>query len=186
MRGQKVRNLTLEAVFLALLIVFAMVPGMTLGFLPVSVVVQNLGVMLISLILGARRGTAVMAVFIIMIALGLPVLTGGHGGLAVLVGPTAGYIWAWLFQPLAFAMLSKFWPSKKGQKRPGIYQSFVLIFIIDLVLVYGMGSAWLSLTAHSDFMKTYLANMIFVPGDLVKVTLATIITKALPEMVFDK
>ncbi|MBS9335903.1 biotin transporter BioY [Fructobacillus papyrifericola] len=185
MTHSKVRDLTLEAAMLALLIVFAMVPGMTLGFLPVPVVVQNLGVMLITLILGARRGSLVMAVFIIMIALGLPVLTGGHGGLAILVGPTAGYIWAWLFQPAVFAFLSKFWPKKEGQIRPGVFQSFVLIFMIDLVLVYGMGVAWLSWTAHLDFFKTYLANMIFVPGDLVKVALATIVVKALPAKMFD-
>ncbi|MBS9337424.1 biotin transporter BioY [Fructobacillus parabroussonetiae] len=185
MNHSKVRDLTLEAVLLALLIVFGMIPGMTLGFLPVPVVVQNLAVMLISLILGARRGSFVMTVFVIMIALGLPVLTGGHGGLAVLVGPTAGYIWAWLFQPLAFAALSTFWPKKKGQIRPGVFQSFVLLFMIDLVLVYGMGVAWLSWTAKLDFAKTYLANMVFVPGDLVKVALATIVVKALPEKMFE-
>lgn len=184
MQGTRVRDLTLEAVFLALLIVFAMIPGMTLGFLPVPVVVQNLGVMLITLVLGARRGSAVMAVFIIMIALGLPVLTGGHGGVAVLVGPTAGYIWAWLFQPALFGLLSVFWPEKKGQVRPGIVQSFVLIFLLDLILVYGFGAGWLSWTAHLDFVKTYWANMIFIPGDLLKVALATIVVQALPQKVF--
>ncbi|MBS9334773.1 biotin transporter BioY [Fructobacillus sp. M1-13] len=184
MMHTKVRDLTLEAVFLALLIVFAMVPGMTLGFLPVPVVMQNLGVMLIALILGARRGSLVMSVFIIMIALGLPVLTGGHGGMAVLVGPTAGYIWAWLFQPAVFAFLSRFWPKKGGQIRPGVFQSFVLIFMIDLVLVYGMGAVWLSFSSHMTFGQAYLGNMLFVPGDIVKVILATVIVKALPEKLF--
>ncbi|MDD9139211.1 biotin transporter BioY [Fructobacillus sp. CRL 2054] len=184
MNNMRVRDLTLEAVFLALLIVFAMVPGMTLGFLPVPVVVQNLGVMLITLVLGARRGTMVMAVFIIMIALGLPVLTGGHGGAAILVGPTAGYIWAWLFQPIIFAALSLAWPKKDGQNRPGVFQSFVLIFMIDVVVVYGMGAGWLTISAHMDFWKTYMANMIFIPGDLLKVFIATVVAKAFPEKMF--
>ncbi|MBS9338281.1 biotin transporter BioY [Fructobacillus sp. M2-14] len=183
MQHSKVRNLTMDAVFLALLIVFAMVPAIPLGFIPVPIVLQNVGVMLISLLLGARRGTAVMAVFVIMIALGLSVLTGGHGGLAILAGPTAGYIWAWLLQPAGFALLARFVPKTDGAVMPNFFFSFALIFILDFFMVFGLGSAWLAHVAHMDFIKAYLGNMAFVPGDLIKVFLATTVATAIQSRV---
>lgn len=183
MNHSKVRNLTIDAVFLALLIVFAMVPAIPVGIIPVPIVLQNVAVMLISLLLGARRGSAVMAIFIMMIAIGMPVLTGGHGGMASLVGPTAGYIWAWLFQPAAFAFLARFVPKKEGALMPNFFLSFALIFILDMVLVFGLGSAWLAHVAHMDFFKAYLGNMAFVPGDMIKVFIATTVATAIQSRV---
>ena len=41
-------------------------------------------------------------------ALGLPVLTGGRGGIAVFMGPTAGFMYGWLLTPLAYAGITHF------------------------------------------------------------------------------
>src|SRR5689334_24202307 len=60
---------------------------------PVPLTVQNLGVLLVGLLLGSRRGFASLALYLAEGAAGLPVFNpGGLGGLAQLHGPTGGFL----------------------------------------------------------------------------------------------
>src|SRR4051794_41965878 len=51
--------------------------------------------MLAGSVLGARRGGLALLLFLAVVAVGAPVLSGGHGGLGVFVGPAAGYLYSW-------------------------------------------------------------------------------------------
>ncbi|CAK1224016.1 biotin transporter BioY [Fructobacillus tropaeoli] len=175
----RLQDLTKGAVFVALLIVFAMIPGIPLGFLPVPIVLQNLAVMLVVLILGPKRGTMVMTVFLLLAAVGLPVLSGGRGGLAVLTGPTAGYIWAWLLFPAVYWGLNRLVFGHRNLAQPAWWQSVILLIIVDLILDFGMGAAWLHFNQGLGFWSAYWANMAFVPGDLLKIALAVFLDQAL-------
>src|ERR1700730_14982737 len=65
-------------------------------FTPVPLTLANFGVLLIGLTLGSRRGFAAAALYLAWGAMGLPVFSGvGPGGLAQLLGPTGGYLWAY-------------------------------------------------------------------------------------------
>ncbi len=64
----------------------------------VPITLQTLGVMLCGSLLGARKGAAALLLFVALVAVGLPLLAGGRGGLGVFAGPSAGYLLAW---PLA-------------------------------------------------------------------------------------
>src|SRR5450755_779490 len=67
-----------------------------LPFTPVPLTLANFGVLLIGLALGSKRGFAAAAMYLAWGAMGLPVFSPvGPGGLAQLVGPTAGYLWAY-------------------------------------------------------------------------------------------
>ena len=50
-----------------------------------------------------------MAVLIVLVlvAIGLPVLSGGRGGLAVFAGPTAGFLVGWLFAAFVTGYLTE-------------------------------------------------------------------------------
>ncbi|GAP00473.1 biotin transporter BioY [Fructobacillus ficulneus] len=172
-------DLTQGALFLALLIVFALIPALPIGFLPVPIVLQNLAVMLIVLILGPKRGTLVMVAFLILVACGMPILSGGRGGLAVLVGPTAGYIWSWLLMPGAYWLLNRLVFGKKPVDRAISWQSFILLAIVDIVVVYGLGAGYLHVDQGLNFWAMYRANFVFIPGDLLKVALAVAVNQAL-------
>ena len=75
------------------------------AFTPVPVTGQTLGVLLVGAALGARRGAAALALYLMEGAAGLPFFAGGMAGAAYLVGPTGGYLLAFplagLFSPHA-------------------------------------------------------------------------------------
>ena len=79
----------------------------TLGMLPsiilpigVPITAQTLGVMLAGIILGPQRGALAVLLFLFVVLLGAPLLSGGRGGLGVLFGPTVGFLLG--FVPAAF------------------------------------------------------------------------------------
>ena len=74
------RSVTHVALFAALVAVLGLVPQIALpGGVPVTA--QSLGIMLCGTVLGARRGALAVGLFLLLVALGLPILTGGRGGL---------------------------------------------------------------------------------------------------------
>ncbi len=90
------RDLVLIALFAAIIVVLGLIPPITLGFIPVPITAQSMGVMLAGCILGAKRGAFAFLLFILLVAIGLPVLSGGRGGLAVFAGPSGGFILGWV------------------------------------------------------------------------------------------
>src|SRR5271154_6184685 len=59
---------------------------------PVPLTVQNLGVLLVGLLLGSRRGFAALSLYLMEGALGMPVFSpAGPGGIAQLLGVTGGF-----------------------------------------------------------------------------------------------
>ena len=84
-------DLALIAVFAALIAVLGLIPKITLAF-GVPITAQSLGVMLCGTVLGARRGALAVGLFLLLVALGLPLLAGGRGGLGVFASPTVGFL----------------------------------------------------------------------------------------------
>ena len=85
-------DLAYVAVFAALIAALALTPAIPIGTLGVPITLQTLGVALAGLCLGAWRGAAAVALYLMVGLAGLPVFSGGRAGLAVLVGPTGGYL----------------------------------------------------------------------------------------------
>src|ERR1700684_3857010 len=70
--------------------------SLPLPFTPVPLTLQNFGVLLAGLMLGSRRGFAALVLYLAEGAAGLPVFSiGGLGGIAQLLGPTGGYLFAY-------------------------------------------------------------------------------------------
>src|SRR5690606_14656561 len=84
------RNIAHIALFAAMIAALGLVPQITLGF-GVPITAQSLGVMLAGAVLGARKGAAATILLLLLVALGLPLLSGGRGGLGVFVSPTGGF-----------------------------------------------------------------------------------------------
>ena len=84
------RNLTHIALFAALIAVLGLVPQIDL-MAGVPITAQSLGIMLCGTVLGARRGALAVLLFLLLVAVGLPLLSGGRGGLGVFAGPSVGF-----------------------------------------------------------------------------------------------
>ena len=86
------RNMIVAAMFAALVAVV----GQLQIPLPIPITLQTMVVMMAGSVSGARWGAVSMGVFLLLVAFGAPLLAGGKGGMAVLAGPTGGYVWSWV------------------------------------------------------------------------------------------
>src|SRR5213080_4124826 len=98
----KVLDITYIALFAAIMGAMGLVPPIMLSFTPVPITLQTLGVLLAGSVLGAKRGALSMVVFLLIVAAGIPLLSGGRGGVGVFVGPSAGYL---ISYPLTAALI---------------------------------------------------------------------------------
>jgi biotin transport system substrate-specific component len=178
------RNLALVALFAALIAALGLIPKFTLGF-GVPITAQSLGIMLCGTVLGARRGALAVLLFLLLLALGLPLLAGGRGGLGLFVSPSAGFLFGW---PVA-AFVTGF-VVEKWRRAPLALVAGVASVIGGILVLYVFGVAGLAITLKKSGAEAALLVAAFVPGDIVKAVLAGIITAALararPESVLSR
>ena len=87
----RARDLAVVATFAGFIAALGLVPAFTPFGFPVPITLQSFGIMVTGAVLGARRGASAVLLFLALVALGLPLLSGGRGGLGVFAGPSAGY-----------------------------------------------------------------------------------------------
>ena len=162
------RDMVLVALFAAITAACAVFPPVQVPFVPAPIVVQNIGVMLAGSILGARRGGLALLLFVVLVAVGMPILTGWKGGLGVILGPTGGFVLAWI--PAAFvvgAMVEKFW------SRLHFWNLLLCNVVGGIVVVYALGIPWLAAVAQLELTQALVGSAVFVPGDVIKALIAT-------------
>ena len=172
------RDLVLSALFAAIIVALGLLPPISIGLIPVPITAQSLGVMLAGVVLGAKRGAIAVLIVVVLVAIGLPVLSGGRGGLAVFVGPTAGFFIGWIFAAYVTGYLSE---RLVKAKQTGLAQGigfFIASVVGGVVVLYAFGIAWLAIAANIGFTKAFLGSMAFVPGDLVKAVVAALVGRA--------
>lgn len=170
------RDLALIALFAALIAALGLAGPLYLFGNGVPITAQALGVMLAGSILGARRGALAVLVLLALVAAGLPLLAGGRGGLGVFVGLSAGYLVGW---PLGAFVTG--WLTERTVARGRTY-SVLLGFVANVIggigVVYAIGipvQAWVGQT--TGLVATAVAAAVFLPGDLIKATIATLVAK---------
>lgn len=139
---------------------------------------QTFAVFLAVGVLGGRRGTFAVLVYILLGAVGLPVFAGFNGGLGILLGTTGGYIIGFLFSALLYWGMTRV----LGTGTPVMVAAMVL----GLVICYAFGTVW--------FMQVYVRTaqkavtlgtalgwcvIPFIVPDLVKIALAVVLTRLL-------
>ncbi|WP_438350732.1 biotin transporter BioY [Paenibacillus sp. FA6] len=166
----KTKEMVFAALFAALIGVLGMIPPIPLGFIPVPITVQTLGVMLAGCFLGKKTGTLSLILFIVLVALGLPLLSGGRGGLSVLVGPSAGYILSWPVAVFCIGyMTEKVWSTLKTWK------VIVINVVGGVVLVSLIGAPIMAIITHTSVWAGLVSATAFLPGDCIKAVIAALI-----------
>jgi biotin transport system substrate-specific component len=140
-----------------------------LPFTPVPITGQTFGVLLTGALLGSRYGTFVVIAYVVQGLTGLPVFAGLKGGIAVLFGPTGGYILG--FIPAAFIVG---WLLEKGW-----YKNLVLTiisFALGNVIIYAFGLPWLAFFVGWN-QVLQMGLLPFLPGDLLKLIFAVLVIR---------
>ena len=136
----KTKDLAYIALFAAITAVLGLVPAIQIG--PVPITAQTLGVMLAGSILGAKRGFLALLLFLLLVAIGLPVLPGGGGGLAVFAGATAGYLFSWPIAAFVVGLLTeRFWT------RYNLAWGILANAVGGILVIYAIGVPWLAVVA---------------------------------------
>ncbi|HEX2123889.1 MAG TPA: biotin transporter BioY [Thermoanaerobaculia bacterium] len=169
-RGRAAADMLLVVGASALIALAAQV-AIPLPFTPVPLTLQPLAVIFIGAALGATRGAAAAALYLLEGFSGLPVFAQGHGGAAWLVGPTAGYLFSYPFAAwLAGFVSERGWGSSIVRSITGM--------LLALGVIYLGGWSWLA--ALTDARSAFTAGVApFVLADIVKVAIgAALLPKA--------
>jgi biotin transport system substrate-specific component len=166
-------DLARVAVFAAIVAVLGLPGGFTvLGAVPITA--QTLGVMLTGAILGPLLGALSMTVLLALVAVGLPLLAGGRGGIGVFVGPSAGFALGWILGAFVIGLIVH-----AGGRKPVLWRTFVGVAVGGILAIYAVGIPVQSAVTHLPLGATALTSLVFAPGDLVKVVLTTVIVMTL-------
>ena len=157
----KTDSLTKMGLLLALIIVLGFIPAIPLGFVPVVLTVQNIGILLIGLVLTPLEAFLTTASFLLLVAVGLPLLTGMRGGFAVFMGPTCGYLIGYLIASVVLAYLTK-------KPQTSWWLLFLKIALAAVIIIDGLGMIGFAFNMHVSLIKAIELNAIFIPGDLIK------------------
>ena len=134
--------------------------NLPLPYVPMTL--QTLVVLVIGATYGWRLGGATVIAYLAEGAIGLPVFAGPVGGLAPLVGPTAGYLAGFV----AAAIITG-WLSERGWDR-----SVPLLFVamgLGHIVILGCGFAWLAFGVKLGAGKAWLVGIApFVAASVIK------------------
>lgn len=157
------------AVFAALMAVCSWISIPTM----VPFTLQTFGVFLAVCLLGGKRGTLSVLVYILLGAVGLPVFAGFSGGISSLLGSTGGYIIGFLFSALIM-WLCEILLGKK-------LWAYAVSMILGLIVCYAFGTVWFMVVYARSSGAVGLITVLgwcvfpFIIPDLVKIALALII-----------
>lgn len=166
------RDLALVAMFAGVIAALGLVPAFTPPGFSVPITAQSLGVMLAGGILGARRGSVALLLFLALVAVGLPLLAGGRGGLGVFAGPSVGFLVGY---PVAAYVVG--WLSERAGPTYKLHWGIVANFVGGVVVLYVLGIAGMAVVLGITPWAATVASWIYLPGDLVKVVIAALVAR---------
>ena len=166
------RTVTHVALFAALIAVLGLVPKIDL-LAGVPITAQSLGIMLCGTVLGARRGALAVLLFLLLVAVGLPLLAGGRGGLGVFVGPSAGFLIGFPMAAFVAGWIVQHWRVGVG------LAAFAGATVGGILVLYAFGIPGMALVLGKTLPEAAVLATPFLAGDLIKAGLAAAITAGL-------
>ena len=164
-------SLIYSGLFAALIAIMGII-SIPLPISPVPITGQSLAIMLAGSILTVRQAGFSVLTFLLIGAVGVPVFAGLTGGVGIIVGPRGGYLIGFLVGAIVIALL-------KG-KSNNITRLALANIAGGIIVVYVFGALWLSFVTGMGLQKAIMVGVLpYIPGDLFKVFLATIIGVAI-------
>ena len=125
-------------------------------------------------LLGGRRGTAAILVYLLLGALGVPVFAGFSGGIGILFGTTGGYLLGFILMGLVYWLGERLSMDSRNIR--------IISMILGLLLCYAFGTAWFMFVyarqTGAIALDTALAWCVvpFILPDLVKMAMALLLS----------
>lgn len=125
--------------------------------------------------LGGKRGTLSVLVYVLLGLIGLPVFSGFSGGLGKLMGPTGGYIIGFIFAALVYWLVTSLFGKKTIM--------MAVAMVAGLLVCYAFGTAWFIYVYTNNFEAISVVTALgmcvipYIIPDLIKISLAILLVK---------
>jgi biotin transport system substrate-specific component len=140
---------------------------------PVPITAQTFFLNAAAVLLGGSLGALSQFIYVMLGVVGIPVFSGGKAGIGVIFGPTGGYLLGFI---IAAFVIGKIAGAKRGA---GIFWH-IFAMLVGMVIIYSLGITQLALVAKMSFKKALAIGVLpFIPGDIIKILLAAIISSRL-------
>ena len=178
---QKIK--TIDLVYIAIFAVLIAICSWISIPLTVPITLQTFGVFMAVGVLGGKRGTLSVLVYILLGAVGIPVFSGFTGGIGIILNTTGGYIVGFLFSALAMWGIERLFGRKPVVR--------IISMIIGLLICYALGTVWFMVVYLRSTGAVSLMTVLgwcvfpFIIPDLVKIALAFVLSDRLRRLLPD-
>lgn len=159
----KVKELSLIALFPAMLAATAGI-SIPFGGLP-NITLQTLFVFLAALVLGPKKGSLSIIVYILIGAMGVPVFAGYKGGIGVLTSNSGGFIFGFVFSVIFIGFMKNvnFLINKDI--------SLFAILVFANIIIYVSGAAYIAFLINASIVSVLATFGLYIIGDLLKIVI---------------
>ncbi|OEL04143.1 biotin biosynthesis protein BioY [Staphylococcus succinus] len=158
----------------AIIAVLGFVPAIPLPIMPVPIVLQNIGIFLAAILLGRKYGTLSVIILLMLVATGLPLLSGGRGGIGVFAGPSAGFLFMYPVVAYLIGLVRDLY-----FKKINFIVLLITTILIGAVLLDVVGTIIMGLITNLPISKSITLSLVFIPGDIVKAIIASLVGNVL-------
>ena len=174
---------TIRSVFIALfaaLICSGCFISIPIGLVPVTV--QNMFALMSGVILGSIHGAAAVGIFLLLGALGIPVFSGVKGGIAIISGPTGGFLIGYFVGALAAGLIAGSPKLEEKKLTAKVVGKIILATLVAFILNYVAGIPWFMSVMEAKGAAKSLHEALkiclipFIPGDSIKIIVTIILS----------
>lgn len=163
------KKMLYAALFAALTAVLSQI---SIPLYPVPMNLGILGVLLTAGMLGWKYGAISQIVYVLLGMVGAPVFAGFKGGLAVLAGPTGGYIAGYIVMAVITGLII--------EKSNGNIFIWIAGMVLGVAVCYALGTAYFMLSTGNTLAQSLLLCVVpFILGDILKIAAAVFLIKRL-------
>ncbi len=168
-----VKDLVFTAMFAALIAVCSIL-SIPIGEVPITL--QTFAVCLAAAMLGWKRGTLSVLIYVLLGAVGVPVFAGMTGGVGILAGPTGGYIIGFIPAALIIGLAADKWERKA--------LPLTVAMVLGVLVCYLIGTIWFMVVTGMGIGESLMLCVVpFLIPDGVKIALAMILSNRLSKVV---
>lgn len=168
-----VKDMAFVAMFSALIAVCSII-SIPIGEVPITL--QTFAVCLAAAMLGWKRGTLSVFIYVLLGAVGVPVFAGMSGGIGILAGPTGGYIIGFIPAALIIGLAADKWERKA--------LPLTISMVVGVLVCYAIGTVWFMVVTGMGVGESLMLCVVpFLIPDGVKIALAMILSNRLSKVV---
>ncbi len=137
-----------------------------LPFTPVPFTLQTFAILFGAAAIGPYKSFVAQFLYLLIAAIGFPVLASDKGGIEALFGATAGYLFAFLISSYVVGIIAKRLTTRK-------FLNVFIGYFFGTLIIYILGASWLSIFTGNGFEYGFTKGILpFIIGDILKALLA--------------